>query len=160
MTAPATPASRAPLTIPLADGPVAAWIDRSAALSVASTVAAVVVALWRVAPDPRGHGTHEQLGLDPCGWPIAYGIPCPTCGVTTAACHLVHGNVVTAIAVQPFGAALMLVSLLLGLHALLCLWRRRSFADLLVRLPMWRLLGAAFAGLLATWGYKCLVFGA
>lgn len=151
-------APRAPLTIPLADGPVAAWIDRAAAVLVVGVVGTVVVALATAQPDARGIGTHEQFGLDPCGWPVVYGIPCPTCGVTTASCHLVRGDVLTAFRVQPFGAVLMLTSSVLALHALLCLARGRSFADLLVRLPVWRLLGSGFLLLLASWGYLCLTF--
>jgi hypothetical protein len=113
-----------------------------------------------VHPDARGIGTHEQLGLEPCGWPVAYGIPCPTCGCTTAACHLVHGHIVDAFVAQPFGAVFMLASVLLGMHAVVCLVRRWSFADLLVRLPVWRLLGLGFLLLLASWGYLCLTFQA
>lgn len=151
-------APRAPLTIPLADGPVAPWIDRAAAVSVAGAVGAVVVVMAFVRPDPRGLGTHELLGLEPCGWPLAYGIPCPTCGCTTAACHLVHGDVLTAVQVQPFGALFMAAALLLGLHAVVCLVRRWSFADLLVRVPVWRVFGGALVLLLLSWGYRCLGF--
>lgn len=149
---------RCPLTIPLAAGPVAAWVDRSVAAVVCTGVAAVVVALAMASPDRRGFGTHEQLGLDPCGWPSAYGIPCPTCGCTTAACLLLHGNVIDAFVVQPFGALSTIVAVLLGAHAVCCLWRSRSFVDLLVRLPVGRLLGVAVLGLLLAWWYKYLVF--
>lgn len=151
-------APRAPFTIPLADGPVSVWVDRAAAVAVAGVVGTAVVVMAMVQPDARGIGTHEQLGLEPCGWPVVYGIPCPTCGCTTAACHLVHGHLFTAFVVQPFGAVFMLVAMLLGLHALLCLWRRWSFADLLVRLPVWRLLGGGLLLLLASWGYLCIGF--
>lgn len=149
---------RAAWTIPLADGPVSTLVDRTAAIAVAFVVGAAVTAMALVDPDPRGLGTHEQLGLEPCGWPLAYGIPCPTCGCTTAACHLVHGQVLTAFRVQPFGAVIMAAAMLLGVHALVCLWRRRSFADLLVRLPVWRLAGIGLLLLLASWGYLCLGF--
>jgi hypothetical protein len=109
--------------------------------------------LLRVQPDPRGHGTHEQLGLDACGWPLAYGIPCPACGCTTAACLLVHGRVVAAFATQPFGAAVAAVGLLVGVHAALCLLRGRSFADLALRWPLWRVTGYGLFLMLASWGY-------
>ena len=65
-----------------------------------------VFALSLVPPDPRGFGTHELLGMEPCGWADSGGIPCPTCGVTTAACHLVHLSPIKAVATHPFGAAL------------------------------------------------------
>lgn len=156
MSAPAV--HKAPLTIPLADGPVAAWLDRTIAVLVVAPVAAVTVALASVTADARGHGTHELLGLDPCDWPRVYGMPCPTCGVTTAACHLVHGHPFAAFVTQPFGAAMMLAALLLGVHAIFCLARRRSFVDLLVRLPFWRIVLGAIVLLLLAWGYKCLVW--
>ena len=158
MTAAEPSLRRTPWTIPLVDGPVSAAVDRAAALLVGGTVGTVVVLLALVKPDARGHGTHEQLGLEPCGWPVAYGIPCPTCGVTTSACHLVHGHVFTAFAVQPFGAVFMLLALAAGAHAFWCLLQGRSFADLLVRLPVWRLAAAMFVLLLLSWGYCCIGF--
>ncbi|MCB9881574.1 MAG: DUF2752 domain-containing protein [Planctomycetes bacterium] len=59
-------------------------------------------------PDPRGFGTHEQLGMQPCSWPMLYGEPCPTCGVTTAASLVAHLRPIEAMRVQPFGAVLAL----------------------------------------------------
>lgn len=150
--------TRAPLTIPLEDGPVAAWLDRGIAASVVVVASALALVLAAVDPDVRGHGTHERLGLDVCGWPLTYGIPCPTCGCTTAACHVVHGHLLRAFVVQPFGAAIAIVGILLGAHALACLCRRRSFVDLLIRLPFWRVLGGALLLLLLAWWYKYLVF--
>ncbi|NBO19844.1 MAG: DUF2752 domain-containing protein, partial [Proteobacteria bacterium] len=38
-------------------------------------------------PDARGLGTHEQLGLPPCGFYLWYGLPCPSCGMTTSWPH-------------------------------------------------------------------------
>lgn len=147
-----------PWTVPLVHGPVSARLDRAVAATIAAAAAALTIALARVAPDPRGHGTHEQLGMPACGWPLHYGIPCPTCGCTTAACRIVHGDLLGAFVVQPFGAALMLAVLLVGAHAVACLVRGRSFVDLLVRLPFWRIVAGAVVLLLAAWGYKVLVW--
>jgi len=147
-----------PFLIPLEDGPVAASVDRLAAVLTAAAALVGVVMLWRVDPDARGHGTHEQFDMDPCGWPVAYGIPCPTCGCTTAACHLVHGNVLQAFVTQPFGMLAASAGVLLGTHAVWCLARRRSFVDVLVRLPFWRLVAVAVVLLLLAWGYKVLVW--
>lgn len=152
------PASRAPFTIPLAQGPVAPWLDRTAAAVFAAMAIGAFVLLWPTQPAAKGYDTHVQLGLQPCGWPDLYGIPCPTCGCTTAASHVVHGELLQAFVAQPFGAALAIGGLLLGAHGLLCLLRGRSFVDLLVRLPFWRILTGGFVLALLAWYYKYLVW--
>lgn len=151
-------APRQPFTIPLDEGPIAPAIDRAVAVTVAAAVIAAVVALAGVRPDPRGFDTHVQLGMARCGWPLHYGMPCPTCGCTTAACLIVHGRWIDAVVTQPFGAILAVVGIWLGGHALWCLLRGRSFLDLLVRLPIWRIAFGGVVLLLAAWGYKCLTF--
>lgn len=55
-------------------------------------------------PSPEGHGTHEQMGMPPCGFVIATGHPCPTCGMTTAVTLAAHRRPLQAILTQPFGA--------------------------------------------------------
>jgi len=147
-----------PFTIPLADGPVAPAVDRVIAAAVLAAAGAAVWLLASIEPSPAGYDTHVQFGWPRCGWPLTMGLPCPTCGCTTAACLLVHGQPWQALRTQPFGALLALSGLLLGVHAALCLWRRRSFVDLVVRLPRARILLLALAVLLASWAYKCMIF--
>ena len=147
-----------PWTIPIAAGPVPAWLDRAAAVTVAALATTACVFLIRIAPAAKGYDTHVQLGMEPCGWPRTLGIPCPTCGCTTAACHLVHGEPLAAFAAQPFGALLALAGLLAGAHALFCLVARRSFVDLLVRLPFWTIVFGGFVLMLLGWLYKYLTF--
>ena len=43
-------------------------------------------------PDPRGFGTHEQLGFRACLPVELWNVPCPGCGVTTAVTLAVHGE--------------------------------------------------------------------
>ncbi len=150
--------ARQPFTIPIGQGPAAPAVDRAFAAVFGAAAIAGVALLLPLEPDARGFDTHVQLGLDPCGWPTAYGMPCPTCGCTTAACLVVHGRVFAALAVQPFGALLAAAGILLGAHGLACLVRRRSFLDVFVRLPFWRIVGAGVLTFFAAWGYKCLVF--
>jgi hypothetical protein len=47
---------------------------------------------------------------------------------------------------------------LLGVHAVLCLLRGRSFADVIVRLPFWRLVGGGVLLLLLAWAYTYLTW--
>lgn len=145
-------------TIPVADGPIGVLADRVTAATIAAVAIWLTARLLAVVPDARGHGTHEQLGMEPCGWPLVYGVPCPTCGCTTAASQLVHGDIVGAFVTQPFGAAVAMLGVALGVHAIACLCRGRSFADLLVRLPFWRLVSGMLLLLMASWGYKYLVW--
>ena len=114
--------------------------------------------LLQVNPDPRGHGTHEQLGMAACGWAESYSRPCPTCGVTTAASHLVRLQVVQAVRTQPFGAALGGFGLWLGGVALWCLARRKSFLDFVLCLPQVRILIWGVVLLLLSWIYVDLTF--
>lgn len=60
------------------------------------------LAAW-LRPDPRGMGTHQQLGAGPCGMLVSTGYPCPTCGMTTAFSLLMHGRLLKSLAVQPAG---------------------------------------------------------
>ncbi len=62
-------------------------------------------------PDSRGYGTHEGLGLLPCGMILTSGIPCPTCGMTTAFALMMNGRPVAAFVAQPAGAALCLATI-------------------------------------------------
>lgn len=47
-------------------------------------------------PDATGIGTHRQLGLPGCGFAHVWGIPCPSCGMTTAWAHLTRGDFISA----------------------------------------------------------------
>jgi hypothetical protein len=79
-----------------------------------AVVGAVSVGLLATAatlkPDPRGFGTHEQLGGGPCVVPLLTGLPCPTCGMTTSFALAVHGRPLDALAAQPAGFALCIAT--------------------------------------------------
>jgi len=80
-------------------------------LAASGVVLLVLLAIaGRLRPDPRGWGTHEQLGLRPCTFLILFGKPCPSCGMTTAWAHLVQGHVVSAFRVHASGALLGIVA--------------------------------------------------
>lgn len=68
----------------------------------------------RLTPDARGYGTHERItGTWPCGFVLTTGLPCPTCGMTTAFAHMMHGRPVTAFVTQPAGAAMCLATIVM-----------------------------------------------
>jgi len=59
-------------------------------------------------PDPRGFGTHEQLGFQPCLPVRLWNVPCPGCGVTTAVALAFHGQPLASLSAQPFGLVTIL----------------------------------------------------
>ena len=63
-------------------------------------------------PDANGFGTHRQLGLPESGFARTFGVPCPSCGMTTAWAHLTRGHLILA-------AQCNLGGLLAGITALL-----------------------------------------
>jgi len=114
---------------------------------------ALVTAAASVQPDPRGFGSHEQLGLPPCGFALATGLPCPTCGMTTSFAYFVRLRPVDAARANPVGAILFLVVVAAAVGSLFHLVIWRSPAPVLDRLPPVRLLLAGLVGLLLLgWG--------
>ena len=80
----------------------------------------VIVARF-LTPDPRGLGTHQQLGLPPCSMRVLFNLPCPGCGMTTSWSLFSRGNFNDSIQTNTGGfllACLATVSLAIGLHAI------------------------------------------
>ena len=75
-------------------------------LAIALGTAALLALAWCLKPSPYQHGTHQQLGLPPCSFEVLFGIPCPTCGMTTAWVHLVHGELLSAFRASSGGTLL------------------------------------------------------
>jgi hypothetical protein len=130
---------------------------RAIAMLVAVGALAMLVVAAMLRPEANGVGTHMQLGLAPCGLLRSAGIPCMSCGMTTAITHLVHGNVLQSFVVQPAGA-------IIGVLAACATWAGAYVAvtgrpgpDLMGRLPVlsgvfW-LLGIG----VVAWGYKIVM---
>lgn len=68
-------------------------------------VVVMAVAVW-LTPDPRGYGTHLQLGLPECGFRSATGMNCPHCGMTTSFAWFVRGQWQRSLQVNPAGLML------------------------------------------------------
>lgn len=118
------------------------------ALLGASSWAVISTALW-LRPDSRGYGTHQQLGLAPCAFTAATGVPCPGCGLTTSFANLAHGHVFTAFSAHLMGPLLFLIVLAIACYAPYAVTRARPLAVLLdsrASLPV--LIVTASAGIL------------
>jgi hypothetical protein len=86
------------------------WKARAIGLAVFLPCAAVLaIAAW-LHPDYRGYDTHTALGLPACSFVQRTGMPCPTCGMTTAFACMAHGDVPGALRAQAFGAVLFLAT--------------------------------------------------
>jgi hypothetical protein len=81
---------------------------RWALLCAAAGIVGVFVTVAMLRPDPKGHGTHTQLGLPPCAYLRLTGRRCPTCGMTTALAWSVRGRLDRAWRANPAGAGLAL----------------------------------------------------
>ena len=115
----------------------------------------LATALWLDAA-PTGLGTHQQLGLPPCGFLASTRLPCATCGMTTAFTHAVHGRLFTSLITQPAG---MVMAMLTAIVAIISLWALVVGASLgpIVQW-LWRPITLwLFAALvIGSWAYKAL----
>ena len=125
----------------------------AAAVVLAAAIGPLLLAAW-LAPSQRGHGTHEQLGLAPCGLMERTGVPCPSCGMTTAFAHAADGDIVAAVVTQPFGALLALATAAVAVSALWVLATDFPVEQYLRAVRWGRLGWLALGLLLAAWGYK------
>ncbi len=139
--------------------PMPFW-ERLVLLLLVTVLVYVLSLLASLEPDPRGMGTHEQLGMAPCSWPIQYDMPCPTCGVTTSAVALLHLDPLTAFRIQPFGALFTLAGIWFGLLALRHVVRGRSLFARMAFWPWSWILVTATVVLLGSWSWKIAVFRA
>lgn len=95
------------------------WVGRLyAAVVLAGAVGVLLAAAW-IHPAGKHMGTHQQLGLPACGFEISTGIPCPTCGMTTAFAHTVHGHWIEAVRSQLAGFAFALLTIAVAIGAAL-----------------------------------------
>jgi len=79
---------RQPVETPVGNGGRAALLGIAVFLIVGFGIA------FLLNPDPRGYGTHQQLGLPPCTFQLLFGRHCPGCGMTTSFSHFVRGQFV------------------------------------------------------------------
>ncbi|MCE9590707.1 MAG: DUF2752 domain-containing protein [Planctomycetes bacterium] len=110
-----------------------------------------------ITPDASGMGSHTQLGMMKCGFHAVTGIPCATCGMTTAFAHAVRGNLWRSFVTQPAGAVLAVLTaaaVLVGLYVAVTGVKPPPVGQLLWR-PRTVLVFGLFV--LAAWVYKIIV---
>jgi hypothetical protein len=86
------------------------WLVRCSLLVAAAGLMGLLAIAIRLEPDPRGFGTHTQLGLGPCAYLTSTGRLCPTCGMTTAYAWVVRGNLGRSWQANPAGCLFALLS--------------------------------------------------
>jgi hypothetical protein len=87
---------------------------RGYAAGLAGGLVLLLAIASQLTPDPRGFGTHEQLGLGQCTFVRLWEIGCPSCGMTTSWSYLMQGHLRAA-------AGANVAGLLLGLYALVAI---------------------------------------
>lgn len=70
------------------------------------------IAMW-LTPDPRGFGTHQQLGMPACTFRTVTGLNCPHCGLTTSFSWFVRGRWKQAAQINAAGLVLAAAAVLI-----------------------------------------------
>lgn len=133
------------------------WPIRCSFLVAAACLAGLLVVARTLQPDPRGFGTHTQLGLPPCAFLTVTGRLCPTCGMTTSFAWLTRGRIAHSWQANPAGCmyALMTVPLIAWLVLSAVANEPAGFRTLWA--PLAGLLVAAVALGLAFWLIRLIV---
>ena len=124
---------------------------------VASIALAVLITAARLTPSRDGTGTHLQLRLQPCAFMRQTGLPCPSCGFTTAFTHFAHGNLLASFYVQPMGAVLAIgfaAAVWVGFYIALT---ARPILRLFSLLPSRYYIMPPLLFALAAWGWKIVL---
>ena len=130
---------------------------RLVALVVFAPTLGVLLLAASLKPNGAGEGTHTQLGLPSCGLKARTGVPCPSCGMTTAFAHAAHGQLWQALVAQPAGAVFALVTAMAALVSGYVLITGAAIEKYLQRLwrpaILWLVIGLFVAG----WVYRLIV---
>jgi Protein of unknown function (DUF2752) len=86
------------------------WPIRCSFLIAAACLVGLLVVARKLEPDPRGFGTHTQLGLRPCAFLTVTGRLCPTCGMTTSFAWFYRGRIDRSWQANPAGCVYALLT--------------------------------------------------
>jgi hypothetical protein len=125
-------------------------------LGAIALVAVLGLARW-LEPDPRGYGTHTQLGLYPCLFFQVTGFRCPSCGMTTAFAWFVRGRFDRSWHANPAGSVLALTCVVLIPWLLAGALRGRPIGFRSLEVPLLGLVLATVALSLLSWTIRLLL---
>lgn len=114
----------------------------------------VLITACLLTPNAAGIGTHRQMGMAPCNFQTQFGLPCPTCGMTTSFAFFVRGNFIASFYVQPMGLLLALFTFLLFWFAAFEAITGKNFHALFGFLPVNKLLWFSLALFVIAWAWK------
>ena len=127
-------------------------------VTVATAMLLILFLSFLLKPDSRGLGTHEQLMLRPCSFHALTGLPCPSCGMTTAFAHMAHGQFRKAFIAQPLGALGFLLCVILLPIVLFAAIADRNLLEISERVP-WKMVMWALGTLFVlAWLFKLYMF--
>lgn len=122
------------------------WFLRLVYCGLGIGMLALLVVARLLQPSPEGLGTHQQLfDLPPCGFIMFLGLPCPSCGMTTAWAHFTRGHLIQAWHANAGGMLLALFALPIGIWLVRSGWRGRWW----LRNPNTLILAAMLATIIA-----------
>ena len=124
--------------------------QRFAAAIVFAVVAGAAVLLRLAA---TGHIDIERW-LTPCGIKQRYGLPCPTCGWTTAALAYSQGHIGKAFVIQPAAALVYTTAAVMGIYALFVAvagCELRSVKQVWMRVRTWHIVAVVLLVIVVGW---------
>jgi hypothetical protein len=126
-------------------------------LVAAAGLAGLLVLARRLDPDPRGFGTHTQMGLKQCAYLTATGRLCPTCGMTTAFAWLVRGRIDRSWRANPAGCVIAIWFVPLAAWLAASAVANQPVAFRTLERPLMGMLVAAVAVSVASWFIRSMI---
>jgi hypothetical protein len=139
------------------------WWARALLLTLAGLlvgVFAIAIALNPYRPDgtARLEETHRQMGLPPCSFRVATGMPCPSCGMTTSFALLIRGDLWNSLRANAVGTLLGLFCLAFIPWAVWSAFRGELLFISSVESTLTRLVVAFLVLMLMRWGIVLMVY--
>lgn len=132
----------------------ASWIATIVTALLAIGCLAVLGAAMATRPDGSGVGTHEQLGLRPCGFLDRTDYPCISCGMTTSFSLAVRGRLLASFINQPAGAFLAIGTMALAIYFTFVTLTRKKIDLLYIGIYWKRYFFSGLALLLGVWAVQ------